>query len=246
MGSGASGKASDVPETITETWNSKLEKAVGKFTVTNILGNVQMGFTVSERNENERCESRQKEVGIFVVAHIFYGFPTKAKKQSVDPLSPLWIEVDMEKMEKMVDEQNESGAVGQDIVLDKKLMGTIPTGVLIDKMGDVKIIFAKSPSITYELTYDHFFTAKVSAKSTKFTPYVPISPELEFAGSNILTLRFTLPFPPGITTKSEIQYIDATKFTPKVLPLLPSLPLHHSLFLSYDMHPLIYLLITFV
>ena len=246
MGSGAStpvnsantsnAKASDGPthESIAETWNSKLEKAVGKFTVTNLLGNMQMGFTETERNENEQCENRQKEIGSFVVAHIYYGYPTKAKKQSLDPLSPLWIEVDMEKLEKMVEEQNENGSIGQEIILDKKLMSTIPTGVLIEKGGDVKIIFAKSPAITYELHYDHFYAAKVSAKSTKLTPYVPSIPELEFAGSNILTLRFTLPFPPGITTKTEIQYIDATKFTPKV-PFSPSLssitcpPLSHCL-----------------
>ena len=221
MGSGAStpiatAKPSDGPvvETTTESWNSKFEKAVGKFTVSNMLGNMQMGFNENERNENERCENRQKEVGTFVVAHLFYGFPTTAKKQSVDPLSPLWIAVDMTKLEEMVDEQKLTGSAGQDVVLDTKLMATVPTGVYIDKQGDVKIVFAKS-SKTYDLTYNDFQFAKASAKSSKATLYVPDSPELEFAGSDILTLRWMLPFPPGITTKAEIQYIDATKFTPK-------------------------------
>lgn len=93
-------------------------------------------------------------------------------------------------------------------------MSTVPSGVLIDKNGDIKIVFAKS-GLSYDVTATDVARAVASAKSSNRQLLVPSPPYLEYAGANVLLLRWDLPFPPGITTKVEVQFIDATKFTPK-------------------------------
>lgn len=64
-------------------WSTKIGNAVQKITLDNLLGNMTMGFTQDERLENEKVEASQKSTGSFVIAHNFYGFPTKASKQNV-------------------------------------------------------------------------------------------------------------------------------------------------------------------
>ena len=130
-------------------------------------------------------------------------------------MSPLWIEVDIAKLEEAIDEQNENTTSSQQaVVFDRNLMATVPTGVLIDKKGDVKIVFAKS-GLSYDLTAADVAKAMASAISSSRQLLVPSPPFLEFAGANVLLLRWDLPFPPGITMKAEVQFIDASKFTPK-------------------------------
>jgi hypothetical protein len=50
-------------------------------------------WTASEVEENAKTLQIQNFLLEFVAEHFFYGFPTRAAKQSDDPLSALWIEV---------------------------------------------------------------------------------------------------------------------------------------------------------
>jgi hypothetical protein len=91
MGSAASVKqtapsantATTTIEVVADSWNTKIGNAVQKMTLDNLLGNMTMGFTQDERLENEKVEKVQKSTGTFVIAHNFYGFPTKASKHNV-------------------------------------------------------------------------------------------------------------------------------------------------------------------
>ena len=177
-----------------------------------LFGTMAMGFTEHERWENDQAEKLQKAVGKFMVNHCFYGFPTSAKKQSADPLSHLWIEVDLTKLEEMINAHNENETTT--IVLDRKLLSTIPSGVLIDKKGNVKIVFAKS-GLSYDLSSVDVEKALAGARSSSRKLLVPSAPVCEYAGSTTLVLRWELLYPAGITNKAELQFVDAAKFTPK-------------------------------
>jgi hypothetical protein len=91
MGSAASVKkttpsgnsATATIEVVADSWNTKIGNAVHKMSLDNLLGNMTMGFTQDERMENEKVEKTQKSTGTFVIAHNFYGFPTKASKHNV-------------------------------------------------------------------------------------------------------------------------------------------------------------------
>jgi hypothetical protein len=50
-------------------------------------------WTASEEEENAKTMQIQNSLVEFVAEHFFYGFPTRAAKQSDDPLSALWVEV---------------------------------------------------------------------------------------------------------------------------------------------------------
>jgi hypothetical protein len=50
-------------------------------------------WTASEEEENAKTLQIQNSLLAFVAEHFFYGFPTRAAKQSDDPLSALWVEV---------------------------------------------------------------------------------------------------------------------------------------------------------
>jgi hypothetical protein len=197
---------------VVDAWNKRIEAAVSHLSVAGLFGGMTMGFSEHERRENEKAERLQKSVGTFVVNHCFYGFPTAAKKQSADPLSPLWIEVDLAKLEEMIDAHNENETTT--IVLDRKLLSTIPSGVLIDKAGNVKIVFAKS-GLSYDLTSGDVEKAVAGARSSSRKLLMPSAPVCEYAGATTLVLRWDLPYPAGITNKAELQFVDAAKFTPK-------------------------------
>lgn len=53
-------------------------------------------WTAQEAEENEKAIEIQNLLVAFIAEHFFYGFPTRARKQSEDPLSSLWVEVAME------------------------------------------------------------------------------------------------------------------------------------------------------
>jgi hypothetical protein len=55
-------------------------------------------WTAAERAENERAVAVQNLFTSFIASHFFYSFPTRAGKQSDDPLSALWVEVSMDDM----------------------------------------------------------------------------------------------------------------------------------------------------
>lgn len=55
-------------------------------------------WTAQEREENAKALQVQGLFTEFVAEHFFYGFPTRAGKQSEDPLSALWMEVSVEEL----------------------------------------------------------------------------------------------------------------------------------------------------
>lgn len=56
-------------------------------------------WTPQEAFENAKSIEIQHKYTGFVATHFFKGFPTRAGKQSEDPLSSLWIEVSVEILE---------------------------------------------------------------------------------------------------------------------------------------------------
>lgn len=58
-----------------------------------VIGGGQTLWTASEAEENEKTIQIQNLLTGFISEHFFYGFPTRAAKQSDDPLSALWVEV---------------------------------------------------------------------------------------------------------------------------------------------------------
>jgi hypothetical protein len=89
----------------------------------------------------------------------------------------------------------------------------VPTGVLIDKLGNVKAIFVKS-SINYELCYHDVKDAIVSSgKMNKEIQIVPDSPFLELAGTNIMKIGWSLVHPAGLSQKVELQFVSALAFS---------------------------------
>ena len=199
-----------------------------------------LGFSTEERIENERVQRLQQTTGSFFVHHAYNGFPTKARKQK-DPLAPLWIEVSLEKLDSLIEENKQkadSSSSQKEIQIDMKLLQTVPTGIIIDRRGDVKIIFSKT-GMTYELSAQDVLRAMTGPLDV----LVPPPPFLKDASPYQLTLQWILPFPAGIydredvhyhtlqhtysllyvlslsiagiTQKVEIQYIDGKKFTPK-------------------------------
>ena len=55
-------------------------------------------WTPQEAAENAKALEIQNLFTVFVADHLFYGFPTRAGKQSEDPLSALWIEIAVEEL----------------------------------------------------------------------------------------------------------------------------------------------------
>jgi len=51
-------------------------------------------WTESEKIENQESLERQKRASEFILKHMFLDVPVRLVKNSVDPMAPLWIEVD--------------------------------------------------------------------------------------------------------------------------------------------------------
>ena len=51
-------------------------------------------WTESEKRENQESLERQKRASDFILKHMFLDVPIRLVKKSVDPMAPLWIEVD--------------------------------------------------------------------------------------------------------------------------------------------------------
>ena len=158
-----------------------------------------LGFSNEERIENERVQRLHQLTGSFFVHHAYNGFPTKAKKQK-DPQAPLWIEVSLEKLETVI-EQNKQKAdsTQKEIQIDMKLLQTVPTGIIIDRRGDVKIIFSKTGT-TYELSAQDVHRAMFGPSDLTG----PTPPFLKEAGPYELALQWVLPFPTGIDDNKVI------------------------------------------
>lgn len=88
----------------------------------------------------------------------------------------------------------------------------MPTGVLIDKFGNVKTIFSKT-NVTYDLCADDIKDALASSKSLVKKLIAPNPPFLELAGTNILSMKWDFVFPPGLSQQVELQYISANLVT---------------------------------
>jgi hypothetical protein len=96
-------------------------------------------------------------------------------------------------------------------------LSSVPTGVLIDKLGNVKAIFIKS-NINYEVCYHDLKDAIVSSgKIKKEIQIVPAPPFLEFAGINVMQIRWSLIHPAGLSQRVELQFVSALVFTTDII-----------------------------
>ena len=68
-------------------------------------------WSEQELEENEKAIKFQRQCADKIAEHYYYGLPVKAKKESNDPLSPLWIQIDEEAIENF--NGNSSGDIGQ-------------------------------------------------------------------------------------------------------------------------------------
>ena len=62
-------------------------------------------FTEEERKANEAAEKMQLRVVEIASNYFYYGIPVKVDKQSVDPLSPVWLSADTKEMKERLDAQ---------------------------------------------------------------------------------------------------------------------------------------------
>ena len=71
-------------------------------------------WTPQEAAENAKSIEIQQMLTGFVATHFFSGLPTRAGKQSEDPLSSLWIEVSVETLQEL--EAHDDGLKRHDTV----------------------------------------------------------------------------------------------------------------------------------
>ena len=92
-------------------------------------------------------------------------------------------------------------------------MISVPTGVIINKLGNLKAIFSKS-NTTYDIPADDIKDAMATCKLVAKKIIAPTPPSLEHAGSNILSLKWEFIFPPGLSQQVELQYLSSKLFSP--------------------------------
>ena len=85
--------------------------------------------------------------------------------------------------------------------------------MLIDKLGNLKTIFSKS-NVTYDLCADDVKDAINDSKAIIKKMAVPNPPFMEFAGTNILSIKWGFLHVPGLSQQVELQYISSKVFSP--------------------------------
>lgn len=139
-------------------------------------------WSPAEAEANELALQRQQRAADFAVAHLFQGVPTRRAKKSSDPRSPVWIEVHPTTLHDALTRDPVSGsspshspsalssassgagsrgaptffsaADGDPLAIDAAMLRLLPTGVLIDGRGGVRVVFSlhTSREVAYHLT----------------------------------------------------------------------------------------------
>lgn len=139
-------------------------------------------WSEEEQIENERSVVIQKKAVEFVENCLYVDVPIKVKKQSLDPSSPLWIELDHQMMSELNDaaqSQSSNPNIQAQIANSPSKRGIMynipedelarnPTGVLVDKKGNMKIIFDTSVNkATYPVSLEDFIKVTQRVKEAK-------------------------------------------------------------------------------
>jgi len=151
-------------------------------------------WTEQEIRENEAALKYQRECADKIAEHYYYGMPVKAKKESNDPLSPLWIQVDQDAIQNFHSDNGKSEDLGQ------SNFGLSPTIIMVDGKGFIVIIFDRE---NVKLDYRfHFNDFKHFSDSIR----IPEPPKIKDVSQTSILLCWTYPEPKGIAQICEIQF----------------------------------------
>lgn len=175
-------------------------------------------WTVDEEEENKKCLIYQNKASEFICKYLFYGVPVRGGKKSKDPLSSLWLEPTPNVFESPSKQKKEGGTYKLNENELTGIVKSVPSGVLIDSKGNIKIYFTLT-GISYDITIsdiefaNHLTFEDKGYSKNEFgtTIFQNISPEPPIclnATRYSLTLKWTLPQPPGISQQVELQYIQ--------------------------------------
>jgi hypothetical protein len=65
-------------------------------------------WTEAEKIENQESLERQKRASEFILKYMFLDVPVRLVKNSVDPMAPLWIEVDPDLVKSVLENENKA------------------------------------------------------------------------------------------------------------------------------------------
>lgn len=150
-------------------------------------------WTKEEQEANEKAEECQRYASDYITEHMYYRIPIKCGKKSVDPKSPIFIEVDPEVLE------------DQDNKMDDKTRHSIPSGVVVSGKGAITVEFVYT-GITYTLDVEEIRKSKKKVEDYLANPYKPTPPFLSHATETTLHLRWVLPESPGLSKEIELEY----------------------------------------
>ena len=92
-------------------------------------------------------------------------------------------------------------------------MKSAPSGVLIDKDGNINALFSES-SISHHVSAIEVRAAMAVSGSAAKTPLKPKSPYLLILGTNILSIGWDFQYCPGLCQQVEVQYVSSSLFSP--------------------------------
>lgn len=155
-------------------------------------------WTADEQEANERAERLMLSAKDFILDYMYHGIPVRSGKKSWDPSSPLHFEVDPKVLQ---DAMYGTGEV------EKTLLEGVPSTVIVNKKGLVRINFIMDTHVEHELTVKDINDAIV-VDETFGNFYVPMPqpPRLLKAEKTRMHIIWELPQPPGISQKCEVQY----------------------------------------
>jgi hypothetical protein len=176
-----------------------------------ILGPPKEIWTPEERAQNEAALLLQRAAADFVVKYLFVDVPAKVNKLSMDPASPLWIQIDQSKVQELNDlvAQQASSGGGRYMAVDDRIFNSVPTGVMVDKLGAIQVIFEKES--TGKLVYDLSVKDAQIAEGRVAGPPAPKPPAVSEVGKRGMRLDWTFPAPPGVVQAAEIVHATVPK-----------------------------------
>ncbi len=167
----------------------------------------------------------QRIVADWAAAYLYVDIPIKATKKSKDPASPLWIEIDVKKMSDLNEmiEGNSSGSPNRVYIIPDRVKFSVPQGVLVDKTGNIRVIFDKDSTghMEYSFTVQDVLRCQNRAQRNPPTPDIP---NIETIDKTSIVLSWALPQPVGVVHSVELQHaiISSTEFKQLSAKMSPS------------------------
>lgn len=100
--------------------------------------------------------------------------------------------------------------------LPQNLLKSVPTGVLIDKDGNINALFSES-SISYFVSTCNIKAAMTISESLGKNLSQPKSPYLLLVGTNTLSIGWDFPYCPGLSQQVEVYFVSSSLFSPHKL-----------------------------